>query len=50
MSTFSLERVSETGYLDAKLKLRHCKLHLLSRLMEIKSISPKVTQKRIAKE
>ena len=48
--TFSLEQISKTGNLDANLLLRQYKLELMSRFVEIKSITPKLTQKQIAKE
>ena len=49
-NTFSLEQISTTGKLDANLKLRPCKLDLMSLLMELKSINPKLGQNQRAEE
>ena len=50
MSTFSLEQISKTGILDAKLILRQYKQDLMARFMENKFINPKIKQKQTAKE
>ena len=47
---FSLERISRTRNFDANLKLRHHKLHLMARFMEIESSNPKKKQNEMAKE
>ena len=49
-NTFSVEQMSRTGSLDANLILRQHKLDLMSRIMEIKSTTPKIKQKKISKE
>ena len=49
-NTFSLEQISRTGNVDAKLILRQHKLDLMARVVEIKSINPRMKQKGIAKE
>ena len=43
---FSSDQISKTRNLDANLILRHYKLDLMSRFMEIKFINPKLTQKQ----
>ena len=48
--TFSLEQISKTGNLDTNLKLRQNNLDLMSRVMEIKSNNPNITQKQTAKK
>ena len=49
-NTSSLEEMSRTGTVTANLILRHHKLGLMARLMEIKAIEPKMKRKEIAKE
>ena len=49
-NTFSLQQASQTGNLDSNLITRHCKLDLVARFMEIKSLNPRVRQNQIAKE
>ena len=48
--TFSLEQISRSGNLDAILILREHKSDSVERLMEIKSINPKLKQKEMAKK
>ena len=50
MNTYSLEQISKTGNLDSDLILRHYKLDLMNKFIEIKSNNPKLTQKGIAKQ
>ena len=47
--TFSTKK-SKTDNLDANLISRECKLDLLARFMEIKSVDPRLSQDQIAKE
>ena len=47
---FFLDQISQTGNLDSNLTLRHKKLGLIARFMEIKSTNPKLKQDQIAKE
>ena len=48
-NNFCFEKTSKIENLDANLKLGHYKFDLSSRLMEIRSITPKITQKQRAK-
>ena len=48
--TFSLEQRSKTGNLDSSLLLRHYELDLTATFMEMKSLNPELTEKKIAKE
>ena len=38
-NTFSLKQTSKTGNLDANLIARQCKLDIMARFMEIKSVN-----------
>ena len=49
-NTFSLEQISKTGNLDSNLILRHYKLDLMARFLEIISVNPKIRQDKLAKE
>ena len=49
-NNFSLHQKSQTGNLDSTLMTREYKLDLMAWLKEIKSMNPKLTQKKIAKE
>ena len=49
-NTFPLEQISRVRNIDANLKLRHQKLDLLARFMEINSINLKMKQKETEKE
>ena len=48
--TFSVEHISITGNLDARLIIRQNKQDSMSRFMDIKRIKPKLTQKQLAKK
>ena len=47
---FSLEQIAKTGDLKADLVMKQCKLDKIAKLMEIKSISPKLKQSEKARE
>ena len=47
--TFSLEQISKTGNLDAKLIYRQYKLDLVARYLKTKSVNPKLEQNQVAK-
>ena len=49
-NTFSLQQISQTPSLYSNLLFRQCKLDLVARFMEIKSINPKLKQSERAKE
>ena len=49
-NTFCLEQISKTGNLDSNLILRHYKLDLMARFMEIKFLNPKLRQDQVAKD
>ena len=49
-NTFSIKKMSETGYLDSNVILRQYKLHLMARLMEIQCLNPRLGQDQIIKE
>ena len=49
-NTFSLEQLSKTGNLDSNLMLRQYKLDLTARLMEMKSLNPKLREDYIASQ
>ena len=47
---FSLKQITEAGNLDANLKLRQYNVDLMSRIMELESIIPKLRQDQNTKE
>ena len=49
-NTFSLEQISKTGDFNADLIMRQYKLDMMAKIIEIKSINPKLKQSEIAKE
>ena len=49
-NTFSLEQLSKTGSLDSDSIMRHYKLDLMAKFMEIKSLNPKLGHDQMAKE
>ena len=50
MNTFSSKQIAKTGDLTAELITRQNKLDEMAKLMEIKSINPKLKQSKIARE
>ena len=50
INTFSSQQISQTGNLDCSLITRLCKLDLMAKFMEIKSINRKLKQSQRAKD
>ena len=49
-NTLSVQQISHTGSFDSNLLLRQYKLDLMARLIEMKSVNPKLRQNEIAKK
>ena len=49
-NTFSLEKISRTGYFDIDSLLRQHKLDLMAEFMYIKSTNPRLRQDEVARQ